>query len=64
VVPDSLLEKLIAETELGKVIAQPGDLEDPKFSGVVATVITLQGRKTFLYEKESAISLLVLNCTD
>jgi len=58
VVPDSLLEKLIAETESGKVIAQPKDMDDPMFSFVAATVITPQRRKTFLYEKQSAISFL------
>jgi hypothetical protein len=58
VVPDSLLEKLIAEAETGKVVAQPRDMKDPKYSTVAATVVSPPGKKTFLYGEESAISLL------
>jgi hypothetical protein len=59
VVPVSLLEKLIAETDLHKGIPQSEQAKGPKSSEAVsATIVTPQRRTTFLYDRESAISLL------
>ncbi len=59
VVPVSLLEKLIAETELHKGILQSEQTKSRISSETVsATVVTPQKRNRLLYSAESSIALL------
>lgn len=59
VVNVALLEKLIAEAELFERNAHGQQEKIPKCAKTVSvTIITPQGKKTFLYDTESAISQL------
>ena len=57
VVPVSLLERLISETESHKGILQSERTKSHN-SSVSVTIVTIQRKNTFLYDRESAVLLL------